>query len=325
MNLYEILKVKNNSSSEEIKKAYRKASLKHHPDRGGNAEEFKKIGRAFEILGDNMKRRDYDMKLRSPFFRSNDIFSADSEQGDMSGGMHGMHAGMQGMQGEMPDLFKMFFGSGPMDLGGMAGFSGPGGMPGHPNVHIFRNGKPVFTRRQMKPTPITKTVNISLSDAYNGVNYPLKIERWIVMNNVKKVEEETIYVDIQKGIDSNEIILVSGKGNINENGIQGDVKIFIKIDKHNLLDRHGLNLVINKEVTLKDALVGFKFDIEHLNGKTYTINNTNGRVINPGYKSVIENMGMIRGEQIGKLVVVFQVNFPKNLSEEQRNKLKEIL
>jgi DnaJ-class molecular chaperone len=317
MNLYEILNVKKNSSPEEIKKAYRKASLKHHPDRGGNAEEFKKIGRAFEVLGDEMKRRDYDMKISNPFFRGgNDIFSAD---GEMSSGMPG------GMQGEMPDLFKMFFGSGPMDLGSMAGFSGPGGMPGHPNVHIFRNGKPVFTRHQMKPSPITKTVNISLSDAYNGVNYPLKIERWIVMNNVKKIEEETIYVDIQKGIDSNEIILVSGKGNINENGIQGDIKIFIKIDKHNVLDRHGLNLVINKEIDLKDALVGFKFEIEHLNGKIYTINNTNGRIIYSGYKSVIEKMGMIRGNQIGKLIVVFHVNFPKNLSEEQRKKLKEIL
>jgi len=307
MDLYKILSVDKNSSHEEIKKAYRRASMKHHPDRGGNAEEFKKINRAYEILGDEIKKNDYDVKLRNPFNNNNNIFSTD----DMDGG-------------EIPDIFKMFFGGGPVDIGRMSGFGGPGGMSGHPNVHIFRNGKPVF-RRPMKPTAISKTITISLVDAYNGIKFPLEIERWIILNNVKKIEKETIYIDIYKGIDSNEIIIVEGKGNINEHGMQGNIKIFIKIEKHKMIDRHGLNLVVNKDITLKDSLVGFKFDVEHLNGKTYTINNTNGRVINPGYKSVIENMGMIRTGQVGKLIVVFHVNFPKNLSGEQREKLKEIL
>ena len=310
MDLYKILNVDKNSSHEEIKKAYRKASMKHHPDRGGNAEEFKKINRAYEILGDEIKKNDYDMKSRSPFFNGNNIFSSDEMGGEMGG--------------EMPDFFKMFFGGGPVDIGRMSGFAGPGGMNGHPNIHIFRNGKPVF-RKTMKPAAISKTITIPLTDAYNGVKYPLEIERWIILNNMKKTENETIYVDIYKGIDSNEIIIVEGKGNINEHGIQGDIKIFIKIDNHKVMDRHGLNLVVNKDITLKDSLVGFKFDVTHLNGKTYTINNTNGKVINPGYKSVIENMGMVRGDQVGKLIVVFHVNFPKNLSDEQRKKLRDIL
>tara|TARA_B110001450_G_scaffold247640_1_gene262909 strand:+ start:3422 stop:4348 length:927 start_codon:yes stop_codon:yes gene_type:complete len=308
MDLYKILSVKNNSSQEEIKKAYRKASMKHHPDRGGNAEEFKKINRAYEILGDEIKKNEYDMKSRNPFFNNggNNMFNTDN------GG------------GEMPDIFKMFFGGGPVDIGRMSGFGGPGGMNGHPNIHIFRNGEPIF-RKRMKPAAISKTISISLIDAYNGIKYPLEIERWIVLNNMKKTEKETIYVDIYKGIDSNEIIIVEGKGNINEHGIQGDIKIFIKMENHKVIDRHGLNLVVNKDITLKDSLVGFKFDVEHLNGKTYTINNTNGRVINPGYKSIIENMGMVRGDQVGKLIVVFHVNFPKNLSTEQREKLRAIL
>jgi DnaJ-class molecular chaperone len=309
MDLYKILNVEKNSSQEAIKKAYRRASMKHHPDRGGNAEEFKKINRAYEILGDEIKKNDYDMKSRNPFFNNNsNIFSGD----DMASA------------GEMPDIFKMFFGGGPVDIGKMSGFGGPGGMSGHPNIHIFRNGEPIF-RKRMKPTAISKTITISLEDSYNGLKYPLEIERWIVLNNIKKTEKETIYVDIYRGIDSNEIIIVEGKGNINEHGMQGDIKIFIKIENHKVLDRHGLNLVVNKDITLKDSLVGFKFDVEHLNGKTYTINNTNGRVIYPGYKSIIENMGMLRGDQVGKLIVVFHVNFPKNLSVEQREKLKDIL
>jgi len=301
MDLYKILNVEKSSSQEEIKKAYRKASLKHHPDRGGNAEEFKKINRAYEVLGDEMKRRDYNMKSSSPFFNG-DVFNNDAA--------------------EMPDIFKMFFGGGPVDIGRMAGFGGPGGGI-NPNVHIFRNGKPVF-KRQSKPPPISKTVKITLVDAYNGLKFPLEIERMIIGNHTK-TEKETIYVDIYKGIDTNEIILIEGKGNINEYGIQGDIKIFIRIENHNIIQRQGLNLLVKKEIGLKDSLVGFKFDIEHLNGKTYTINNTNGKVINHGYESVIDNMGMVRDDRVGKLIVVFHVNFPKILSDEQRKKLSEIL
>ena len=57
MDLYKILEIEKNSSQDQIKKAFRKLSLKHHPDRGGNEEEFKKINRAFQILGDPMKKK----------------------------------------------------------------------------------------------------------------------------------------------------------------------------------------------------------------------------------------------------------------------------
>lgn len=316
MNYYDILNISKTASKEEIKKAYRKASLKHHPDRGGNTEEFQKVNRAYEVLSDPMKKRDYDMKMSNPFFRQDsNIFSSDNDMGGMGG------VGPD----DMPDIFKMFFGGGgPINLAEMAGFAGPGGMPGHPNVHIFHNGKPVF-RKQMKPSPITKSIIISIANSYTGINYPLEIERWIVTNNIKKMEKETIYVDIPKGVDQNEIIMVEGKGNINENGMQGDVKVYINVENTHNFARNGLDLVYLKKITLKQALVGFKFDIEHLNGKTYTINNNNGKVICPGYKSIINGMGMQRGDKTGKLIIEFSLEFPKNLSEETRKKLNGIL
>ena len=52
---YEILGVNKNSSEDEIKKAYRKQSLKHHPDRGGNNEQFQKINTAYEVLKEPKK------------------------------------------------------------------------------------------------------------------------------------------------------------------------------------------------------------------------------------------------------------------------------
>lgn len=308
MDMYNILDIDKNASKETIKKAYRKASLKHHPDRGGDSEEFKKINRAYEILSDPIKKREYDMKMNSPFYNNSKSMYSNDDNNE-----------------GVPDFFKMFFGGGgPIDLASMAGVGGPGGVNGHPNIHIFRNGEPVF-RRETKPTPITKTIKIKLVDAYNGINLPLEVERWIIINNMKKVEQETIYIDIPKGIDNNEIILIEKKGNISENGLQGDVKVFINIEPSKHFERRGLDLIINKEISLKDSLVGFKFEIEHLNGKTYAINNTDGKIMEPGDKSIIDGMGMFRNNSKGRLIILFHIHFPKKLSKEQKEKLQEIL
>ena len=61
MDYYKVLGVNESSSQDDIKKAYRKLSLKHHPDRGGDEEQFKKINEAYSILGDVEKRRMYKM------------------------------------------------------------------------------------------------------------------------------------------------------------------------------------------------------------------------------------------------------------------------
>lgn len=66
-NFYQTLGVNENATQEEIKKAYRKKAVEHHPDRGGSEEEFKKISEAYDNLGDENKRRDYDNRRNNPF------------------------------------------------------------------------------------------------------------------------------------------------------------------------------------------------------------------------------------------------------------------
>ena len=67
MDYYKVLGVGENADEQEIKKAYRKLSLRHHPDRGGDAEEFKKINEAYSTLGDKTKRQQYNMQRNNPF------------------------------------------------------------------------------------------------------------------------------------------------------------------------------------------------------------------------------------------------------------------
>lgn len=313
MNLYKILDITKNASSDEIRKAYRKLSMKHHPDRGGNEEEFKKLNRAFEILGDPEKKREYDMKQNSPFRSTNTNIFSDDGGGGMRGGMPG---GMDGM----PDLFKMFFNGMPMDFENMHNMSGGG-----PNIRIFRNGKSVFQNSRVKPPPITKTLIINLDEAYEGVVKPVEIEKWIIHNNIKKVEKETLYVEIPEGIDNNEIIMMKNKGNINTHGIMGDIKIQLKIKNNSMFIRQGLDLLVKKKISLKEALIGFKFEIKHLNKKSYMINNFNSKVVTPEFKSVIDKMGMKRGNNVGRLIILFEIEFPKTLSDTQKEQLKNIL
>lgn len=64
MNYYEILGVNENSSQDEIKKAYKKLAMQHHPDRGGNNKKFQEISQAYDTLSDPQKRAQYDAQLQ---------------------------------------------------------------------------------------------------------------------------------------------------------------------------------------------------------------------------------------------------------------------
>ena len=300
-NYYETLGVSEQATAEEIKKKYRKLSMKFHPDRGGHKETFQKINTAYQILGEPTKRKQYDMtRSGNPLSH---LFGGNGES-DMGG------------------LFNMFFG------GEMSG-----GM-GQPTVKIFHNGRAVNMGMQArKPPPIIKTIEISLQQSYTGMNYPLELERWIKDDEIRKTEKERIYVDIPKGVDNNEILIINGKGNISSNDVRGDIKLHIIVKNNTEFIRDGLDLIISKDISLKEALLGFKFEICHLSGKTYVLNNDNGTIIKPNYKKNIEGLGMIRERKSnngireikGSLIMCFNIEFPKELSEEQRKKLNELL
>ena len=299
--LYKLLGVPEESSQEQIKKAFRKAAFKHHPDRGGDTGLFQKINEAYQVLGDSEKRRTYNIQRRNPLMR-------------------GLHGGV-GAAGDPEDFIKMFFG---------------GGIPfGFPNgvgqMHVFHNGRPVNINRVMKPAPIVKTVNITLEEAYRGINVPLEIERWVQMENERRMETERLYVKIPMGTDDNEMIVIGGKGNIVDDTVKGDIKIFIRVANTTSFLRNGLDLLYKKKITLKEALVGFSFDLKHISGKTYAIQNTNGKIVTAEYSKVIPYMGMRREQKhpaspmVGNLVITFEVKYPANLTAKQREQLSDIL
>jgi DnaJ-class molecular chaperone len=294
---YDILGVSENAGTDEIKKAYRQLSLKYHPDRTkGDIDKvkiFQKINEAYETLSNAEKREEYDMTRRNPFL-ANEV--------------------------NMDDLFGMFF-------AGMPGMPGMhhGMFPPGANVRIFRNGMPVNMTQMSKPAPITKTIKISMENVLNGGKFPLEIERWIVENGHKVHENTIVYVDIMKGIDQNEIIVLPDQGNVSSPNCKGDIKVFVNIENDTEFVRRGLDLILNKDISLNESLCGFSFEIKYINKKVYTINNHRGNIIQPNYQKVIPNMGLTREQHTGNLIIQFNVVFPTTLSMEQIEGINKIL
>ena len=290
-NFYSILGINKESNQDDIKRAYRKLSMKWHPDRNNqtndSTEKFQQISHAYETLSDVNKKKQYDMGLNNPFASSH--INPD-------------------------DLFSMFFG------GGGGGFSTNVG----PDVQFFSN-IPNFRNAMQKPSPIIKNITISMGQAFNGCKIPITIERWITNQHVKKHEQETLYITIPKGIDDNEIIVAREKGNIINDTFKGDVKIFIKVNNNSPLIRRGLDLIYKKTITLKEALCGFSFDLEYIDNRKFKINNKQGNIIVPNFNKQIQKMGMERDGQKGSLIIHFSVEFPETLPNDTIKILEGIL
>ena len=107
--------------------------------------------------------------------------------------------------------------------------------------------------------------------------------------------------------------------------LKGDVRIKVDIKNNSNFIRDGMDLIFHKTLSLKESLCGFSFELYHINGKIYKINNNKGGVVGNNQKKIIPNLGMIRDKTTGSLIIEFTIEFPNNLSQETVNKLQEIL
>ena len=328
---YQILEVPETATMDEIKKSYRKLSMLYHPDKNKNnpdaTAKFQKISEAYETLGDVDKKKSYDMMHNNPFFKISqnhgDINPIDELFSNLFNRSFGtMHSFGQDNPFGQDEAFNNPFGT---PFGTPFGQGTPFG----PNIRVFHNGVPINIGQNLgqglrKPIPIVKNIYISLDKILTGATIPLDIDRWILQEGVKVFEKETIYVTIPKGIDDGEIIILRDKGNKANEECLGDIKIFVKIENNTDFKRSGLDLLLEKTITLKEALCGFSFELKYITGKIYTITNNSGNIIYNGYRKTIPNMGFTRDPHVGNLIIIFNVKFPEKLSAEVLDQLKKI-
>lgn len=379
---YDILGVEEKCSQDEIKKAYRKLSFIHHPDKNGNSaestEKFQKISEAFSILSDPDERVKYDMNRNNPFaniggmgggVRINPMDIFNMFMGGMGGmgdphmmnpmngfvnmgGLSGMGGGIggMGMGGQGPRIIIRTFGPGGESISEnfMGGVGGGGGninmndpfgifnniMHGnhgnhgnHTNQvnhdshihHQEMHKTPRFNKKlEPKPPLISVNASITLEHVCQGATIPVEMERWnINKEGVYELDNHVEYISVPVGTENGEVIILSNRGNETSDGMRGDVKVTFTVEEHPLFKRNGQDIIIEKKITLKDALCGFVFDIEHVNGKKFSFNSSAGNIIRDGLIKTIPRLGLQRGNEVGNLNVVFRVTYPDKLSEEQ--------
>jgi len=326
--LYDTLGVSKNADDKEIRKAYRKLAVKHHPDKGGDEKQFKEISAAYEILSDKESREKYDKYGLEGVADEN-----------VSG--HGMN-----------DLFSMFFGG----QGGGGGRKGGGKRKGpsvnHPlkvSLEDLYNGKTVklavnrkviegeastcakcrgqgavMEIRQIGPGMISQVQRACDECAGQGYSATMKSER------------KVLEVHVEKGMKHNEKISFREMGDETPNMETGDVNFIIQEKEHSLFKRKGADLLLVKELSLNQALCGFKFLVKQLDGRQLCIESKAGEVIKPEgdgqnpFVKVVPDEGMpSRGNPFvkGNLYVLFRVKFPEDgeLSDKCLETLKKVL
>ena len=390
---YDILGVEEKCSQDDIKKAYRKLSFIHHPDKNGNSaestEKFQKISEAFSVLSDQDERVKYDMNRNNPFANIGGMGGMGGMGGGVRinpmdifnmfmGGMGGMGdphmmnplngfvhmgglGGMGGMGGQGPRIIIRTFGPGGESISeNIMGGGGGGGGGGDPfgifseaihGIHDSRIHPPPrqemhshqnhhqnhhqhqpqpqhpydiprtqrFQKRvEPKPPLISINATVTLEHVCQGATIPVEMERWNLNNEgIHEMDKHIEYISVPMGAENGEVIILSNRGNENADGTRGDVKVTFLVDEHPLFKRNGLDILVEKNITLKNALCGFVFDIEHINGKKFSFNSSSGNIIRDGLIKTIPRLGLQRGNEYGNLNVVFRVTYPDKLSEEQ--------
>jgi DnaJ-class molecular chaperone len=278
MDYYKVLNVGKQSSAKEIKQAWRKLSMIHHPDRnkGVDNDEYKKINAAYEVLSDPKKKNDYDMEQSLPSFLKNSNFS------NMNQGNNPFE--FINMNSSPDEMFKMFFNTAN-------------------NINF----------KQHVPKKITRiTQSVTIDDLYNRKSFKIPLN--ISKNGV--IENDEVHFTVDGKFNNGDIIKTKSTQ-------YNDVEIYLKLLHHDLFKKKGINLIYEKTITLVDALVGFSFKLKYLDNQEYSINN-NIKVIEPGYKKNIKNMGLYSSGRKGDLIIIFDIMFPEILNEEQKVGLKKL-
>ncbi|MDR7857415.1 J domain-containing protein [Tissierella sp.] len=298
---YKILEVDKNSSQDEIKKSYRKLAKKYHPDLNPDnnkaQEKFKEINEAYEVLGDEDKKKKYDTFGSGYNFTNGQNFDP-SQYGFGNGGYTYTSSG----GGDFSDFFNMFF-----EGAGQRGSNRSGGFD---LGNLFGGGR----KSSKKVAPSYESeLNITMEEGYHGITKDITL-------NIGG-ENKTLSVNIPKGIFPGKRLKVKGE----KWGIKGDIlfKINFMEDRKNELD--GLNIISKLDLLPWEAALGEKKVVKTMDGK---IKIDIPKAISSGKKIRIPKKGYkdMNGDQ-GDLFVEINIVNPPSLSEEEielYEKLKEI-
>jgi len=346
---YEVLGVSKSASQDELKKAYKKAAIKNHPDKGGDPEKFKELAHAYEVLNDPEKREIYDQ------------YGEDALKEGMGGG---------GPPHSPFDIFESFFGGGAFGGGGSSRVRRQ--KHGEDVVHTLKvslddlyNGttkKLSLSRNSLCQKCKGKGSKSGVSGrCYGCQGTGMKITtRQIGLGMIQQMqhvcpecrgsgeviserdkcpqckgnkvtqEKKVLEVHVEKGMQHGQKIVFEGQADEAPDTITGDIVFVLQLKEHPKFKRKSDDLYVEHTLNLTEALCGFQFALTHLDGRQLLIKSNPGEIIKPGQYKAINDEGMPHHQRPfikGRLYIHFNVEFPDSgiISPEQCRNLETIL
>ncbi len=345
---YEILGVSKDASDDEIKKAFRRKAVEHHPDKtGGDDKDFKEINEAYEVLKDASKRQRYDQ-----FGHAGVGTSASSDGSNPFAGFGGGFNG-QDIHFDFGDILGSFFGGGQT-----------------------RGG------RQARGNDVETAIEISFEQAIFGVEEEIKLNLEDICSHCKGTTAEpgyelktcetcrgsgqviqevrTIFGNIQQsapcktckatgkvpeqvcsvcrgsgterktqkiklkipaGIDDGAVIRLSQRGEAIANGPKGDLYVHIRVKPHKKFTREGLLVLSNEHVDMVSATLGTEIEVETVDGPI-TMKIPAGTQSGTDFKLSGHGVTKLKSENRGAHIVTIIVDTPTKLSKPQKELLE---
>ncbi|EER35645.1 mitochondrial protein import protein MAS5 [Candida tropicalis MYA-3404] len=339
---YTLLNVDPSCSESDLKKAYRKAALKYHPDKNPSAEaheKFKKISHAYEVLSDPEKRSIYDQYGEEglqgqggPGMNADDIFS------QFFGG--GFHGGPQrpargkdikhSISCSLADLYKGKSVKLALNKTVLCkDCDGRGGAAGKVQECPDCHGTGMkFVTKQMGPM-IQRFQTVCDKCQGTGDLCDPKDRCKTCKGAKTQSERKILQVHIEPGMRDGQRIVFSGEGDQSPGVTPGDVIFIVDEKRDPQFQRKGNDLFMEYEVDLATALCGGTISLKDISGDYVKITVKPGEIISPGEVKVVEGQGMpiYRQSGRGNLLLKFTVKFPENnfASEEKLKELANIL
>lgn len=322
---YKILGVDKKATAKEIKQVYRKLARQHHPDvNPGNKQaeaRFKEINEAYEVLGDEEKRKKYDelganWKHYEQWQRAGGEASGQpfdwSQYGFGAGpGRGGRYQTRTVSEEELKDLFGD---SGPFS-NFFYTFFGGGEQPDMGGRRHFRTAS-----RQRRGEDLEQPIEISLEEAFSGTNRILQMQD--ASGRVRRLEAK-----IPAGVQEGSRVRLTGQGGQGAGGgPSGDLYLVVHILPHHLFERKADDLHLKLSVPLTTAVLGGEISVPTLNGRAIMLKippeTQNGRVFR------LRGKGLPRlsasPQKHGDLLAEVKVILPECLSDKERKLFEEL-
>ncbi len=355
---YKILGVDRNATQEEIKKAFRAKAHEYHPDKGGDPEKFKEVNEAYQVLGDEKKRAQYDR------------FGSAFEQAQAGGGFSGFNGFRdfsnfaEGFNVDFEDVGDIFSG-----FGDIFGFSRPKRRRARARrgrdleitltldfkEAIFGVEKEINLRKLVPCSVcagrgIAPGAKIETCRVCGGSGRVTKVQQTILGNMQIQMtceacggegktysekcsacggrgvvlETVNLKIKIPAGVNDGEVIRLAGQGEAGERGAPaGDLYVKIRVQPDSRWQREGANILSEVEISFTQAALGDKIEVETVDGPVklkIPAGTQSGTVFKLRGKGAPRLRGRGRGDHLVKVIV----KTPTNLTRRQKKLLREL-